>query len=52
MNGICAGEITFAGNKEVINTQRQMISMEAGEYELELEIVEADKLEIMEIILE
>ena len=52
MNGICAGEITLAGNEEVINTEHQMISMEAGEYELELEIVEADKLEIMEIILE
>ena len=51
MNGICAGEITLADNKDVINTTNQEICMEAGEYELELEIVEADKLEIIEVML-
>ncbi len=51
MNGTCAGEITLADNKDVINTTNQEICMEAGEYELELEIVEADKLEIIEVML-
>ena len=51
MNGTCAGEITLADNKDVINTTCQEICMEAGEYELELEIAEADKLEIIEIML-
>lgn len=46
MNETCAGEITLADNKDVTNTTNQEICMEAGEYELELEIVEADKLEI------
>lgn len=51
MNETCAGEITLADNKDVTNTTNQEICMEAGEYELELEIVEADKLEIIEIML-
>lgn len=51
MNETCAGEITLADNKDVINTTNKEICMEAGEYELELEIAEADKLEIIEIML-
>ena len=51
MDGTCAGEITLTDNKDVTNITNQEICMEAGEYELELEIVEADKLEIIEIML-
>lgn len=51
MDGTCAGEITLTDNKDVTNIANQEICMEAGEYEVELEIVEADKLEIIEIML-
>ena len=52
MNGTCAGEITLTDNKDVTNiTNQEEYCMEAGEYELKLEIVEADKLETIEIML-
>lgn len=51
MNGRKAGELDIAGQEDGISTVQGSLQMPAGEYELTLEIAQANGLELMEITL-